>query len=47
MKKMTVVCAALAAVLAFTGCSKSNVQINSIADLAGRWNEYCSDKISA
>ena len=36
MKKMTVVCAALAAVLAFTGCSKSNVQINSIADLAGK-----------
>ena len=36
MKKITVVCAALAAVLAFTGCSKSNVQINSIADLAGK-----------
>ena len=36
MKKMTVVCAVLAAVLAFTGCSKSNVQINSIADLAGK-----------
>ena len=36
MKKITVVCAALAALLAFTGCSKSNVQINSIADLAGK-----------
>ena len=36
MKKITVICAALAAVLAFTGCSKSNVQVNSIADLAGK-----------
>ncbi len=36
MKKMTLVCAALAAVLAFTGCSKSKVEINSLADLAGK-----------
>ncbi len=36
MKKLTVICAALAAVLAFTGCSKSNVEINSIADLSGK-----------
>ena len=36
MKKITVICAALAAVMAFTGCSKSKVEINSIADLAGK-----------
>ena len=36
MKKITVICAALAAALAFTGCSKSKVEINSIADLAGK-----------
>ena len=36
MKKITVICAALAAALAFTGCSKSKVEINSVADLAGK-----------
>ena len=36
MKKSIVIVAALAAVLAFTGCSKSKVEINSIADLAGK-----------
>ena len=36
MKKMTLICAALAAFLAFTGCSKSKVEINSVADLAGK-----------
>ena len=36
MKKITVICAALAALLAFSGCSKSNVEINSISDLAGK-----------
>ena len=36
MKKLTIISAVLAAALAFTGCSKSNVQINSVADLAGK-----------
>ena len=36
MKKLTIMCAAFAAVLAFSGCSKSKVEINSIADLAGK-----------
>ncbi len=36
MKKITVICAALAAALAFTGCSKSKVEIHSVADLAGK-----------
>ena len=36
MKKLTIMCAALAAVMAFTGCSKSKVEINSISDLAGK-----------
>ena len=36
MKKLTIMGAALAAVLAFTGCAKSKVEINSIADLAGK-----------
>ncbi len=36
MKKITIVCVALAAVMALTGCSKSKVEINSVADLAGK-----------
>ena len=36
MKKSIVIVAALSAVLAFTGCSKSKVVINSAADLAGK-----------
>ena len=36
MKKSIVICAALAAVFAFAGCSKSNVEIHSVADLAGK-----------
>ena len=37
MKKLAILCAALAALLAFTGCSKSKkVEINSSADLAGK-----------
>ena len=36
MKKITVICAAMAAVLAFSGCSKSKVEINSVADLNGK-----------
>ena len=36
MKKITIICAALAATLAFTGCSKSKVEITSAADLAGK-----------
>lgn len=36
MKKITIICAALAATLAFTGCAKSKVTINSVADLAGK-----------
>ena len=36
MKKSIIICAALAAVLAFTGCSKSKVEINSLADLTGK-----------
>ena len=36
MKKSMVIFAALAAVFAFAGCSKSNVQISSVADLAGK-----------
>ena len=36
MKKITIICAALAATLAFTGCAKSKVEINSVADLAGK-----------
>ena len=36
MKKLTIISAVLAAALAFTGCSKSNVEINSVADLAGK-----------
>ena len=36
MKKSIVIVAALAAVLAFTGCSKSKAEINSVADLAGK-----------
>ena len=36
MKKITIICAALAATLAFTGCSKSKVTITSAADLAGK-----------
>ncbi len=36
MKKSIVIVAALSAVFAFTGCSKSKVVINSAADLAGK-----------
>jgi len=36
MKKLTLISAALAALLAFTGCAKSKVEINSVADLAGK-----------
>ena len=36
MKKFTVISAVLAAALAFTGCAKSKVEINSVADLAGK-----------
>lgn len=36
MKKSIVILAALAAVFAFTGCSKSKVEINSVADLGGK-----------
>ncbi len=36
MKKITVICTALAAFMAFSGCSKSNVKINSVADLTGK-----------
>ncbi len=36
MKKTLIIATTLAAVLAFTGCSKSTVQIDSIADLAGK-----------
>ena len=36
MKKINVICAALAAALAFTGCSKSKVETHSVADLAGK-----------
>ena len=36
MKKLTLICVALAAALAFTGCSKSKVEINSVADLTGK-----------
>ena len=36
MKKISVICVALAATLAFTGCAKSKVEINSVADLAGK-----------
>ena len=36
MKKITIICAALAATLAFTGCSKSKVEIHSVADLTGK-----------
>ncbi len=36
MKKISIVCAVLLAALAFSGCSKSKVEINSVADLAGK-----------
>ena len=36
MKKFTIISAALAVLLAFTGCAKSKVEINSVADLAGK-----------
>ena len=36
MKKITLISAAVAAVLAFSGCSKSKVEINSVADLNGK-----------
>lgn len=36
MKKLSVICAAMALTLAFTGCAKSKVTINSAADLAGK-----------
>lgn len=36
MKKISVICAAMAVALAFTGCAKSKVEINSAADLAGK-----------
>ncbi|MCR5766032.1 MAG: transporter substrate-binding domain-containing protein [Treponema sp.] len=36
MKKINILFAALAVTLAFTGCSKSKVEINSVADLAGK-----------
>ena len=36
MKKYTIIAAALAAALAFTGCAKSKVTISSAADLAGK-----------
>ena len=36
MKKLTLISAALAVLLAFTGCAKSKVEINSLADLAGK-----------
>ena len=36
MKKLSVICAAMAVVLAFTGCAKSKVEITSVADLAGK-----------
>ena len=36
MKKISVITAALAVVLAFTGCAKSKVEINSVADLDGK-----------
>ena len=36
MKKLTLISAALAALLAFTGCAKSKAEINSVADLAGK-----------
>ena len=36
MKKLSVICAAMAIVLALTSCSKSKVEINSVADLAGK-----------
>ena len=36
MKKLNIICAAAAVVLAFSGCSKSKVEINSIADLEGK-----------
>ena len=36
MKKLTIIAAALAATLVFSGCSKSKVEIHSAADLAGK-----------
>ena len=36
MKKMVIIWAVLSALVAFTGCSKSKVEINSVADLAGK-----------
>lgn len=36
MKKLTLISAAIAALLAFTGCAKSKVEINSVGDLAGK-----------
>ena len=36
MKKITIIFVALAATLAFTGCSKSKVEIHSVDDLAGK-----------
>ena len=36
MKKIALISAVLAAALAFTGCAKSKVEINSVADLAGK-----------
>ncbi|MBP5519584.1 MAG: transporter substrate-binding domain-containing protein [Treponema sp.] len=36
MKKITLISAAVAAVLALSGCSKSNVEINTVADLNGK-----------
>ena len=36
MKKLSVIFAAMAIALAFTGCAKSKVEINSVADLTGK-----------
>ena len=36
MKKSIIICAAMAALLALTGCSKSKVEIHSAADLTGK-----------
>ena len=36
MKKYSIIAAALVAALAFTGCAKSKVEIQSVADLAGK-----------
>ena len=36
MKRTGFICAAMALALAFTGCAKSKVEINSVAELAGK-----------